>query len=130
MSYRWVILIFLSLFLTACGTQPRIVIEPLKFDLGNIPNGQIVSQEVKVTNTGQRPLEITSLTTSCSCTTAELPTYLLQPGETQTLTIAFDSGAHGPGLTGPVLRQIFISSNDPQQPEMIVEFTATILPPP
>jgi hypothetical protein len=32
-----------------------------------------------------------------------------------------------PDLTGQVTRQIFITSNDPDQPEVMVEFTANIV---
>jgi hypothetical protein len=53
----------------------------------------------------------------------------IKPGENGTLRIAFDSGAHGPELTGPLMRQVFITSNDLQQPEVVLELAANILPP-
>ncbi|HLE73125.1 MAG TPA: hypothetical protein VI688_02660 [Anaerolineales bacterium] len=51
----------------------------------------------------------------------------IQPGASGTLTIEFDSGAHGEALTGSLVRQVFIASNDPQQPEVQVELVANIL---
>ena len=53
----------------------------------------------------------------------------LAPGETGNLHIAFDSGAHGPELTGPIMRRVILVSNDPTQPEASVDLQATILPP-
>jgi hypothetical protein len=42
------------------------------------------------------------------------------------LHIEFDSGFHGPDLTGPLIRQVFINSNDPQQPELKVELFVNV----
>jgi hypothetical protein len=50
-------------------------------------------------------------------------------GESATLHIEFDSGAHGPDLTGQIMRQVILISNDPEKPEATVEFVANILPP-
>ncbi|KAA3661889.1 MAG: hypothetical protein DWQ04_15060 [Chloroflexi bacterium] len=46
-----------------------------------------------------------------------------------TLFIEFDSGAHGPELTGTLIRQVFVVSNDPEQAEAVVKLAANILPP-
>ena len=42
------------------------------------------------------------------------------------LLIKFDSGAHGTELEGLLKREIFITSNDPASPEVIIEFTANV----
>jgi hypothetical protein len=85
--------------------------------------------EITVQNVGQADLVIASVTTSCGCTQATLEPMTISPGKSGTLHIEFDSGAHGPELTGVLIRQIFVASNDPQQPEMVVELEANILPP-
>jgi hypothetical protein len=52
------------------------------------------------------------------------------PGDgSGTLTVVFDSGAHGPEFTGQLIRQVFIATNGPEQPEIVVELEANILPP-
>jgi hypothetical protein len=42
------------------------------------------------------------------------------------LHIEFDSGFHGPDLTGPLIRQVFIKSNDLQRPELQVELSVNV----
>jgi len=50
------------------------------------------------------------------------------PGESGSLQVTFDSGAHGPEELGPVLKQVFIASNDPDSPEVEFRLIADILP--
>jgi hypothetical protein len=85
---------------------------------------------VLVRNVGQKPLEIETITTSCGCTSATLEPMTVAPGGTANLHIEVDTGAHGPELTGSLVRQIFIASNDPNQPEAEVELSVNILPRP
>ncbi len=124
-------LIILTLVVTACAAgQPRIEIESPTFDFGDVVNGDIVSKDMQVKNTGTEPLIVDSVSTTCGCTTASLDPMTIAPGESGTLHIEFDSGAHGPELTGSLTRQIFITSNDPELPDAKVEFTANVLPRP
>jgi hypothetical protein len=126
------LLILLVIFtgaLVACGGTPALTVEMEQLDLGDVPNGQVVTREVAVSNTGSAPLVVDSIATSCGCTTASLVPEQLAPGESGTLEIAFDAGAHGPELTGPLVRQIFINSNDPARPEVTVELAVNVISP-
>jgi hypothetical protein len=117
------------LLLVACGSnQPGIAIETAAFDFGHVKNGQIVSRELTVRNVGNADLVIDSVSTSCSCTEASVAPMTIAPGETGTLHIEFDSGAHGPDLTGELIRQVFVTSNDPVQPEAKVELSVFVDP--
>jgi hypothetical protein len=98
-------------------------------ELGDMPNGQIAEREVAVRNNGDALLVVDTVTTSCGCTTALLEPMTLAPGESGTLRIAFDSGAHGPDLRGPLMREVMIASNDPATPEAVVQVKANILAP-
>ena len=113
----------------AAARPPALSLETATLPLGDVPNGRIVERDVTVTNSGGAPLVIESLTTSCGCTTATLDTMTIAPQATATLHIAFDSGAHGPDLRGELLRQVVLVSNDPAQPETLVELTANITDP-
>lgn len=120
--------------LAACGGgasdgTPEIVLDTTALELGDMPNGQIAEREVVVRNDGDAPLVVDTVTTSCGCTTAVLEPMTLAPGESGTLRIAFDSGAHGPDLRGPLMREVMIASNDPVTPEAVVAVTANILAP-
>lgn len=126
------LLLFITLSgaLVACNRgEPQLALETLRLDLGDVPNGEVAARDVFVRNDGDAMLVVDGLTTSCGCTTATLDPMQFAPGESGILHIEFDSGAHGPELTGPLVRQVFINSNDPAQPEAIVELTANVTPP-
>ena len=130
---RWMSLLALALMgtalLSACGSQPQISVTEASLNLGDVVNGEVITRQVNVQNTGQTDLVIEAVTTSCGCTQATLEPMTIPAGSSGALFIEFDSGAHGPELTGQLIRQVFIVSNDPQQPEMVVELMANILPP-
>ena len=126
-----VILVLLvgSLLLAACSSSAAdISLGVERFDFGDVTNGEVLFKDVEVENTGETDLKISSISTSCSCTTASIEPTVIPPGETGVLRIRFDSGAHGPDYTGAVTRQVYIQTNDTSEPEAIVEFTANILP--
>ncbi len=131
---KYTMLLIGLLLLAACGGggsagAPRIGLETMALELGEMPNGEIAERVVAVRNDGDAPLVVTSITTSCGCTTAALEPMTIAPGESGALRIAFDSGAHGPELRGPLMREVTLVSNDPALPEAVVAVTATILPP-
>ena len=120
----------LGLLLAACGAgQPQLELEADRLALGDVVNGEIVDRDVTVYNRGAAALNVEAISTSCGCTSATLEPMTIPPGGSAVLHIEFDSGAHGPELTGTLIRQVFIASNDPQRPEVILEIEAEILPP-
>ncbi|GAB4160452.1 MAG: hypothetical protein Fur0021_32470 [Candidatus Promineifilaceae bacterium] len=130
---QWLSLSVLTLMgmalLSACGSQPQISVTEPRLNLGDVVNGEVITRQINVQNKGQADLVIEAVTTSCGCTQARLEPMTIAAGSSGALSIQFDSGAHGPALTGEIVRQVFILSNDPQQPEMVVELMANILPP-
>lgn len=122
--------ILLAMLLTACaGTGPQIEPETNEFDFGVVVNGVIIEKDLTIRNTGEVDLVVETVTTTCGCTTASLDAMTIPAGESAILHIEFDSGAHGPDLTGQIMRQVILISNDPDTPETTVAFTADILPP-
>lgn len=120
--------IFTGMILTACaGGEPQINLETTNFDFGDVVNGDVLERDLVVNNEGNQPIIAQSVSTTCGCTTATLEPMTIPAGGSANLHITFDSGAHGPELTGQITRQIFITSNDPDQPEAMVEFTANIV---
>lgn len=119
----------LAALVSGCSGRPQILVVESSLALGDVVNGVVVMREVEVENRGQADLVIEGVSTSCGCTQAAVEPMTIRPGESGTLSIRFDSGAHGPALAGPLVRQVFIVSNDPQQPEVVVELEANILLP-
>lgn len=126
-SFVFFAVLVVGFLLVACNSgQPSIAVEPTSLDLGNVVNGDIVSQDLTLSNDGDVDLVIDSIITSCTCTQATVDPMIIPPGQSGVLHIEFDSGFHGPGLTGPLIRQVFINSNDRQQPELQVEFSVYV----
>ena len=120
----------IALMLTACsGGDPAVDLETKHFDFGDVVNGLVVEKDLTIRNTGKADLVVETVTTTCGCTTASLDAMTIPAGESAILHIEFDSGAHGPDLTGQVMRQVILISNDPQIPEATIAFVANILPP-
>lgn len=121
-------LLFMGVVLVACGfAQPGIAVDATNFDFGEVVNGEIATHDFIVRNEGNAPLIVESVITTCGCTTATLEPMTIPAGESGVLHVAFDSGAHGPDLTGEIIRQVFITSNDPDQPETVFEISANVL---
>jgi hypothetical protein len=118
------------LLLAACSSDsPDLILEKQEVDLGQIVNGEVRDLQVSIENQGGADLIIEAVSTSCGCTSAEVVPSTILPGESGLLMISYDSGAHGPEANGPVMRQIFIASNDPDQPEIEFRLLADVLPP-
>jgi hypothetical protein len=125
--FTFVILAAVGFLLVACNSgQPSINVEATNLDLGDVVNGDIVIRELAVRNEGEADLAIESIITSCTCTQATVNPMTIPAGQSGILHIEFDSGFHGPDLTGPLIRQVFIKSNDPQQPEVQVELLVNV----
>lgn len=122
--------LFAAALVTACsaGGAPEISLETTRLELGDVPNGQIVTRDVLVRNDGDADLQVQTLTTSCGCTTASLDAMHIEPGAAASLHIAFDSGAHGPDLTGPMMRQVYITTNDPVRPDLTIDLAVNVTP--
>lgn len=128
--WYWIVTaLMMAVFLTACGGQPQISVAETNLAFGDVVNGEVVVREISIQNKGEGDLVIEAVSTSCGCTQAAIEPTIIPPGSSGTLTVEFDSGAHGPELTGELIRQVFIASNDPAQPETIVEIAANILRP-
>ena len=122
-------LVLLGVALAACGGAPELLLDREVVDLGQVVNGEIRTIEVPVRNAGTGTLVIEAVSTSCGCTTASVEPSTIEPGQSGMLQVSFDSGAHGPEANGPVVRQVFIASNDPERPELEFQFQADVLPP-
>jgi hypothetical protein len=104
-----------------------------------------VNALVTITNVGTEPLIISSMDTSCGCTSAlilnegiEGPKFsmashgtnpknwkhVIPPGESSQLKIIYDPNVHK-DLQGTVTRSVFVHSNDPRNRRTEVRISAT-----
>lgn len=105
---------------------PSIAIDRNLHDFGIIPQyGGTVKTTFTITNEGTETLEIGTLTTSCSCTSATVSTTSIAPQKEATLTVIFDPDFHAEPL-GVFKRTVFIPTNDPNNPEAEVSVQVDI----
>ncbi|MDF1498639.1 MAG: DUF1573 domain-containing protein [Patescibacteria group bacterium] len=113
---------------------PKLKISEKSYDFGDISmaNG-LAKHNFEIKNEGDGILEISNISTSCMCTTVTLeingkkspefgmsghgsnPVFWsekINPGETAILEATFDPLAHGPNATGPITREIMMTSNN------------------
>jgi hypothetical protein len=106
----------------------RIKLSTEAFDFGTIPNTDPVSQTFQVHNVGKGTLEILGVSTSCACTTAEVDSRRLPPGEATDLTVTYDPRVHD-GATGEFMRVVYVRSDDPDTPEADLTVRVTVVEP-
>ena len=101
---------------------PRIQFAETYFDFGQVQSGRIVTHDFAFTNIGNAVLEISDVNSSCGCTAVTNWDRRISPGQAGSLHVLFNTG----GMAGPETKNLWVSSNDPNQPTLFLEFTATI----
>lgn len=146
------IVIWVGSFIYAKISAPRdlglakIEIPETEFDAGSISmkNG-LYKHDFTIKNVGQGNLKIEGIRTTCHCTTAVLkvgnrvsPTFGMQDNplfwsekipanETGTLEVTFDPNFHGPDSVGPIVREVFFSTNDPKAKNAKVQLSGDVV---
>lgn len=100
-------------------------VSPEKWDFGQVDVTDVVTHSFQLKNAGNADLIITKVTTSCGCTSATVGSKLLKPGESTILAVTYEPAHHG--TTGPVLRLVYVDSNDPVTPELKIPVTADVV---
>ncbi|MCC8094410.1 MAG: DUF1573 domain-containing protein [Tannerellaceae bacterium] len=109
---KQIIFIFMAMFLTigslAAQDNAVISVKESTHDFGEIieSNGP-VSHTFVVENTGDMPLVITRVVTSCGCTTPEWTKEPIAPGKSGNIAVTFDPK----GRPGPFSKTISVYSN-------------------
>ena len=76
------------------ATAPAIQFDKTEHDFGKILQGEQVSYTFKFKNTGNAPLIISNVETTCGCTTPEYTKNPIKPGESGKITVLYDSKGH------------------------------------
>ena len=132
----------------ASTQQGALTLSETSWNWGEIPMSRgTATREIAYQNASSDPVTITSMVTSCMCTTVSLirangsmvgpkgmPGHggnssvreTIQPGETGTLRIIFDPNAHGPEATGPIRRSVKLATGSDLQPVIELTFSGTV----
>ena len=90
-------------------------------------NGGPRTIEITLYDLEVRDVVIEAVPTSRGCTQITISPTTITPGESALLVMQYDPGAHKSDENEPVIRQIFIASNDGDEPEMEFRFTADLI---
>lgn len=107
----------LTVVLTGCGgpdaAMPRLEVEDPVYDFGEQHNRQHIEHTFILRNTGEAPLRILQIDSTCGCTVGALASDVIDPGGNVELTARYNlRGRRGPESSTLVLR-----TNDPRRPE-------------
>ena len=100
---------------------PVLTLETNTYDFGNITQGDVVERVFKFKNTGNQPLIITNIQTSCGCTTPVWPRDPVMPGGSGEIKVGFNSA----GKLNKQTKTLPILSNSVT--DASITFTTTVL---
>lgn len=103
---------------------PAITFEELTFDFGDINQGDKVEHIFNFENTGDAPLVITNVQTTCGCTATDWKREPILPGESSSIKVNFNSA----GKMGRQNKVITIVSNS-VAPLNQIKIVTNVLPP-
>jgi len=109
MLHRFVItaLIILSFILSGLSQELEIL-SPQVMDMGIVIQDSVVHSVIQFRNSGELPLKIKRVQTSCGCTAAELGKMEYQPGESGEIEVQFNTK----GFSGVVRKYVTIYLED------------------
>ncbi|MEK9516874.1 MAG: DUF1573 domain-containing protein [Flavobacteriaceae bacterium] len=91
----FILLIFAPLVLSAQASGPMISFEMETIDYGEITKGSDGFRTFTFENTGDAPLEIQGVRSSCGCTIPKKPEAPIAPGEKGEITVRYDTNRVG-----------------------------------
>lgn len=101
---------------------------PSSRNLGTVIYGDVAKTEFSLTNNTKNRVEITRVSTSCSCTKAEVEKTMLEPQETSKVLVTFDPAVHKDDTDlGEVTRVIYIETDHINFMKLEAEITATVI---
>lgn len=103
--------------------KPVITFEKSSHDFGDIAQGDVVNFVFKFKNTGDAPLIIQDVQTTCGCTATDWPRDPIAPGKGGQIAASFNSA----GKMGKQNKIITVISNASNSPER-VSIVSNILP--
>lgn len=110
--------------LAPAGWAAPIIMSPEPvFDFGERDSEEKVSHDFIVKNTGDEPLQITDVKTTCGCTVAKPEVNTLAPGAETKVGVTFNLK----GKQGPQDKKITVLTNDPATPQYFLELKGTAL---
>jgi hypothetical protein len=94
-------------------TPPKMLLSEVEWDFGVVKPNEKPTKVFTIKNEGVEDLLIERVRASCGCVKTSISTKRIKSGKSAELTVTFDTT----GYDGKVSKDIFITSNDFQEPE-------------
>ncbi|GGG41677.1 DUF1573 domain-containing protein [Bizionia arctica] len=98
--------LFIGLISFSVSAQAKIVFKTDTIDYGTIDKGSNGVRVFEFTNTGDQPLIISKVNSSCGCTVPKKPEGPIQPGATGEIEVKYDTNR-----VNPIRKTITVISN-------------------
>ncbi|MCH7870098.1 MAG: DUF1573 domain-containing protein, partial [Planctomycetes bacterium] len=108
----------------AKNQRPKITLGAKEWRFGSVWQGASLSREFTLKNTGDAPLEILEVTSSCSCTAVKPERTRLAAGESTVFLVSIKTHTR----TGPVNAVVTVKSNDPLNPRVQLAVEGEVRP--
>lgn len=102
--------------------SPYLAVSDLDYDFKILEVNQKESVKIKLSNTGNNPLELYKIESNCSCLQYDLNTSALASGESVEMEVTFDAT----NRLGFERKTLAIFSNDPRKPTVVITFRAHV----
>lgn len=107
----------------ASGSPSFFCSEPVH-DFGQVTPAALLRHRFVIDNTGNMPLHISRIQTSCGCVTAKLASEEIAPGQSATLDVEFKA----PLTTGKASQHLLLHTDDPRRPERRLTLLSLVEP--
>jgi hypothetical protein len=110
------------LFATLAWAGPVLSVPQPGYDFGTIVQGETVYHRFVFSNTGDKPLVVEKISSSCGCTAALASAKVLAPGESGEIQTSFDSAR----FRGEIGKTVYLYTNDPARPMVQMQIKGTV----
>ncbi len=117
------ILLLVPVFNAAQVIGPKASFTEKKFDFGKVEQGEVVTHDFEIYNTGDAPLKIFYVRSSCGCTAAKPANDTIPPGGKTSIHVKFNSGHY----KGHQRKYVYVITNDPKNREIRFALTGIVL---
>ena len=118
-------ILFIGLISFSINAQEKVAKIEFKTDVidyGTIEKGADGVRSFEFTNTGDAPLIITKVKSSCGCTVPEKPTEPILPGETGVIKVKYDTNR-----VMPIRKTITVSTNAVDSPTIALKIKGLVV---
>ncbi|MCB0731606.1 MAG: DUF1573 domain-containing protein, partial [Ignavibacteriae bacterium] len=103
--------------------NPKIVPLEQEYNFGDIIEGEKVTHDFIIFNRGTDKLVIDKVKASCGCTAANPTKTELLPEDSTTIQVEFNTLRR----IGPQKKFVYVFSNDPETPQLRLQFSANVI---